>query len=354
MVPVVWSRVLDEDFSRIPRDEFEPFHGKTVLVTGATGLVGSLIVKGFVYARETYGIDTRVMAVVRDGSKARRTFAPHCGQLDLVVCDLMHDVPKIDGEVDYIVHCAAITQSKLMVERPVDVIDLSVCGTRSVLGMAVQKRARMAYLSSMEVYGTIPGKDRVGEDQLGFIDLGSVRSCYPESKRLCENLCVAFAVQHGLDVSILRLAQTFGAGVGRTESRAVVQFARKAAAGDDIVLKTRGLSEGNYVYASDAVRAILLVLLKGEAREAYNVSNESTHMTIRELAHFATRVFPTRGSRVVIDVDEQNSSGYAADVRLFLDSSKLRRLGWEPQVDLGEAMLRTIAYLEEQDDPRED
>lgn len=343
----VWGTVLDEDFASVSRGLAASLQGKAVLVTGATGLVGSLMLRYLLYARVVDNVDVRLVGVARSEEKAHSIFGRFYDAVEWAFADLARDSVSISGPVDYIVHGAAVTTSRTMVEKPVDVIDLSLRGTRSMLELAHEKGAVLLYLSSMEVYGNVEAHGKTSERKLGYIDLAAVRSCYPESKRLCENLCVAFGAQYGVDARAARLAQTFGAGVLPGESRAVVAFARAASRGEPVCLKTRGLSEANYVYASDAVSALLTILLRGEAGEAYNVSNEACHTTVAGMAQLAIETVGAPGSKLVFDLDESNSSGFAADVRLFLSSEKLRSLGWEPQVDLPTAMSRLVAYLGE-------
>lgn len=344
---VVWSEVLDEDFRSIPKGLAESFSDTTLLVTGATGLVGSLLLKYLLYVRETGGLNVELVAVARNQEKARSIFGRFYGDIEWVFADLASDEIEYSGSIDFIVHGAAVTTSKTMVERPVEVIDLSIQGTRAMLELAREKGAVLLYLSSMEVYGTMPDGGRTTERSLGYIDLSNVRSCYPESKRLCENLCVAYGAEFGVDARVARLAQTFGAGVLPGENRAVVAFSRAASKGERVCLKTKGLSEANYVYASDAVSALLTILLRGKEGEAYNVANEACHMTIAEMAQLAIDTVGTPDAKLVFDVDVSNASGFAADAKLFLSSEKLRALGWEPRVDLPTAMTRLVAYLEE-------
>lgn len=344
---VMWTSTLDEDFARIDERFFRSFDGANVLVTGATGLVGSLLIKAMLFANERYGFAIRPIGVVRNLVKAQTIFGQYVSNVELVVCDLATESLRYEGAVDYIVHGAAVTTSRTMVECPVDVIDLSLNGTHTVLRFAAEKQAKVVYLSSMEVYGTLWENVRATENLLGYIDPLAVRSCYPESKRLCENLCIAYGAQYGVHTCIARLAQTFGAGVLPGENRAVVAFARAAAAGENVVLKTYGRSEANYVYASDAVAALLLLLVRGESGRAYNVAHEACHMTIAEMAQLAIDTVGTDGARLVFEIDEQNQSGFAPDTKLFLDAGRLRALGWRPAVAMPEALQRLVAYLKE-------
>lgn len=343
----MWTPTLDEDFSRIHWGLFGPLDGKAVMVTGATGLVGSLIIKALLYANEAYGLSIVPIAVARNLGKVGEVYGEYASRIKVVSCDLAKEPICYDGSVDYVVHGAAVTTSKIMVERPVDVIELSIRGTEAVLDLAREKDARVVYLSSMEAYGAVESGEKIDEQQLGFVNPLAVRSCYPESKRMCENLCAAYHAQYGVEVCVARLAQTFGAGVLPGENRAVVAFSRAASKGENVVLKTRGLSDANYVYGSDAVAALLTLLEKGASCEAYNVANEDCHMTIAKMARLVVSTVGASGSHVEFDVDETNSSGFAPDTRLYLDSAKLRSLGWEPMVDMPEALRRLVAYLSE-------
>lgn len=343
----MWSLTLDEDLAEIPRYLFDTVNGKAVMVTGATGLVGSLLIKALLYANKAYGLSIAPVAVVRNPEKMADVYGKYASSIEVVCCDLSREVLCCPRPIDYVVHGAAVTTSRVMVERPVDVIDLALRGTESALELAGSKGARMVYLSSMEAYGTIDGNGKTDERKLGFVDSLAVRSCYPESKRMCENLCVAYHAQYGVEVCIARLAQTFGAGVLPGEGRAVVAFSRAASRGEEVVLRTRGLSDANYVYGSDAVSAILTLLGRGVSGEAYNVSNEVCHMTVADMAELTVQTVGTPGARVRFDVDEANSSGFAPDAKLFLDSGKLSSLGWRPRVDMPEALRRLVSYLNE-------
>lgn len=343
------SQILTSVFSNIERAVFVPFASKTVVVTGATGLIGSLACRAFAYANDRYSLDIKVIAIVRSADKATDIFG---SALSSTVSFLEQDLSSADcPEIacDFILHAAAITKSKIMVTQPVAVLDTSVNGTRSMLELARKNRARMVFVSSMEYYGSL-SKDQVADEcSLGYLDISSVRSCYPESKRFCECLCNSFASQFDVSVCTARLAQTFGAGILPGESRAFFQFARSAIQGMDIVLKTKGLSEGNYVNSIDCIVALLTLLSKGASGQAYNVANEESHGTIREVAELAICALGDGSSHVVIDEDLSNSSGYAPDVHLRLSSAKLRALGWKP-IHCLEASFRQLAdYCIEQD-----
>lgn len=236
-----------------------------------------------------------------------------------------------------------------MVEKPVETLVTSIEGTRNILNLAYEKKCQsVVYISSMEMYGAFSSSEKdITEDDLGFIDPLKVRSNYPESKRLCENMCVAYLSEYGVPVKIARLAQTFGAGILPGENRVFAQFARSAMNCEDIILHTKGLSEGNYCYTRDCITGIFTILLQGKDGEAYNVANPSSHTTIVEMAQMVCERIANGKIKVVFDIPESNTFGYAADTKMKLNSDKFQNLGWKPEVGLEEAYRRMIRDMQE-------
>lgn len=341
---------LQEDLERLAQCglPFEAFDGKAILVTGATGLVGSQTVRALAAINRLRRTNIQILAMIRNLRKAQQIFGDLLQRGDIypVVADLNGEI-SIPSPVDYIIHCAAVTASKTMVTKPVETIVTAIRGTRSILELAREKHVTaFCYLSSMEVYGQWDGSREVTEDVMGYVDPLVIRSNYPMSKRMCENLCACYQSEYGVGIRIARLAQTFGAGVLPGETRVFAQFAQSVLSGQDIVLHTRGLSEGNYCYTADTIRALFTILLKGENGQAYNVCNEAAHTTIAGMAEFAAKVLAEGRIHVVYDIPEDNRFGYAADTRMRLSSAKLRALGWEPQYSLEDCYRRMIGSMQ--------
>ena len=344
------DKILQDDLDYIAQSDipFEKLKDTTVLITGATGLVGVSLVRALLCINRRNKLNIEVIALVRNFEKAKKIYGGLLNRSDLrVLIGDINDAVEVDGKIDCVIHCASITTSKVMINNPVETILTSVEGTKNILNLAKEKESKsVVYVSSMEVYGTFKSENNnVTETELGYIDPLAIRSNYPESKRMCENMCVAYHSEYGVPVKIARLAQTFGAGVLEGENRVFAQFAHSVIDGKDIVLHTKGLSEGNYCYTRDTVMGLLLILIKGENAEAYNVANPETHTTVAHMASMVCEKLSDGKSKVVFDIPKSNTFGYAADTKMKLNSEKLQKLGWKPEVGLEESYRRMIQSM---------
>lgn len=331
------ANVLAEDIENIIKNfDMSVFNNKTILITGATGLIGKLCVLSLL--KSPYNIN--VLALVRDKDKSDRLFGTN-SKLNLIIQDINKPI-NCDSNIDYIIHCASITASKDFIEKPVETILTGLNGTKNVLEFAKEKNAQgVIYLSSLEVYG-IPSEENVKEDDYGYIDILNTRSSYSESKKIIENLCIAYAKEYNVSVKIARLSQTFGAGVEKEDNRVFAQFAKSVINKENIVLHTTGNTKRNYCYTTDAIRAIYTILTKGEIAQAYNVANKDTYISIANMA----KNLENKNTKVVFEIDNANR-GYNPEVKVNLDTSKLEALGWKALVNLDEMYERLIKHLKE-------
>jgi len=320
-----------------------------ILLTGATGMLGSFLIDMVmlhnrdVPERERCGI----LAVGRSRRKALDRF-PYwngSGGFHFIEHDVCRPFPPLEREPDYIIHAASTTHPVAYAAEPINTILSNVLGTRGLLE-AAGARARFLLLSSVEIYGSNRGDvEYFTEDYCGDIDCNTLRADYTEGKRVSETLCQAYIKERGADAVIVRLPRCYGPTMQPSDTKASSQFLKKAAAGEDIVLKSQGNQLYSYAFAPDAVSAALWVLLRGKTGEAYNVGDAASDITLRGLAELIAGL---AGTRVVIGLpDEAERQGYSTAQKALLDAGKLRDLGWRAQYDIRTGVAQTVRILKD-------
>lgn len=319
----------------------------TILVTGATGLIGATLIRGIMEYNHSFEGNIRVIALVRNEAKARQMFSSYLekGWMHLVIGDVT-SLTVLEQDIDYIIHGASVTSSRDFVDKPVETIMTAIEGTKNILELAKSKKVKgMVYMSSMEVYGTPLDDKPLTEERMGYLNPLAVRSSYSESKQMVENLCVAYHAEYQVPVKIVRLTQTFGPGVAADDGRVFAEFARCATAGRDIRLQTAGLTERMYLYTADAVTALLTVLTKGKSGDAYNAANRDTYCSIKEMADMVAAKFGQGKSKVVIDIPDTPNTSYNPVCHVYLECQKLEQLGWKADIDLENMYKRMIVCM---------
>lgn len=326
----------------------EKLEGKEVLITGATGMIGSCLVDALMCWNQTREHPCRVIAVGRNRASAQERFPLWWTDrqfqfLEQDVCQPLRGFPE---HVDYIIHAASNADPVRFALEPVDTILSNITGTNLLLEYGrTHGMKRFVYISSGEMYGqALEGVDAFVEDYCGPVDHSSIRSCYPSGKRSAEVLCQSYISQYGVDAVIVRPCHIFGPTMTRRDSRAVSEFLWNAADGKDVVLRSVGLMERSHCYVVDCAQAILCVLARGECGQAYNIADPNYQMTVRE---FAQRAAAAAGRTVIFEnPDKVQAAGYSKAKRAVLDSTKLQKLGWGPRSE-GCALKETIAILAE-------
>lgn len=337
------SDIIQASSSDLPWEELD---GKRILITGATGMIASVVIDILMKRNSKGKQNIHVYAISRNEQRARERFGAYWD--DSCFTWISHDVndplPEL-GYMDYILHAASNTHPRAYATEPVATITANVQGTYQMLEYASGHGCRrFFFFSSVEIYGeNRDGVDKFDETYSGYINCNTLRAGYPESKRLGEALCSAFAAQDGQDYVIGRFSRVYGPTMSDGDSKAVAQFIKEAVAGEKIILKSDGHQLYSYTYAVDAAVAALYLLLKGESKSAVNVVAPASDITLRELAGFLAE---ESGTEVGFEwPDETERAGYSTATKAVLDGTRLRQLGWEAHTPIRQGLSRTVKIL---------
>ena len=323
---------------------WEKLRGKTILITGGTGQIGSFLVDVLNAAK----VDCKILLLGRSEEKANNRFAEYLnsGWMKFVRWDASApSLPNIEGAVDYLLHLASNTHPVAYATDPVSTIVMNVSAAKELLDLAVDKKSiRFVYASSVEIYGQNRGdSEKFSEDYCGYIDCNTLRAGYPESKRCGEALCQAYIKQYDLDIVIPRIARVYGPTLLKTDTKALSQFLANALAGQDIVLKSEGRQYFSYLHVADAVSGILTVMMCGKKGEAYNLSDERSDIRLRDLAKL---IAGQCGRNVLFELPKSDeAAGFSPAMLARMEGSKARHLGWRPRYNIEDGIRNTIGEL---------
>lgn len=329
---------------------WEKLAGRTILISGATGMVGTCLVDILMKWNDIQGArnqsGVKVIALSRNEERAKENLGIYWERKDLryVVCDVNERIPEL-GDVDFIIHAASNTHPLQYANDSIGTITSNVLGTKNLLEYAVKHHTeRFCFVSSVEIYGENRGDvETFDESYLGYMDCNTLRAGYPESKRLGETLCNAYQQTYNLDFVIPRLSRVYGPTMLSSDSKAISQFIKKAATGEDIVLKSEGNQKYSYSYVTDAAAGILYILLLGESGQAINVADKESNITLKELAGCLAKI---AGKEVIFELPEESERrGYSTATKAMLDATKLEQLGWKAQVHMVEGLVDTVASI---------
>ena len=331
-------RILDAD---LPWGDLD---GKVILISGANGFLATYLIEAMLGMRAALGVGpARMIGIVRTRANAEARFAHHAGRDDLLFIEAsVEDNFAVDGPVDFIVHAASPASSRFYLTDPVGVMKANLDGTRNLLDLARCKNSRFLFVSSGEVYGQT---ERVptGEADYGFLEPATVRSCYGESKRAGETMCVCWGHQYGLQVSIVRPFHTYGPGLALDDGRVFADFVADIVAGRDIVVRGDGLATRAFCYVTDAIAGFLTILLKGETATPYNIGNQDAEISMKDLAETLVGLFPAKGLKVAFDTSERTSAYAVSPIaRNAPDITRARKLGWSPTTTIPEGFARMV------------
>lgn len=348
------SRIIRSDMEEIYNSnlDWSLFEGKTILITGAYGMLASYVTYFFMYLHECKDVNLKLVLMIRSEAKLAKCIGdlnkgyikPLLGSIEEPIC--------FGDEIDYIIHAASLASPQYYESCPVDVMMPNVVGTYNLLKFAVEKKVRSFLLfSSSDIYGRVDYTDSISEVDYGIMDTLDIHNCYSESKRMAENMCYSFFKQYGVPTKMARIWHTYAPTMNiENDSRVFASFVKNVVNCEDIIMHSDGSGVRSFCYITDAVHAFMRILLLGENGNAYNVCNECQSVSILELAERIISLYPERGIKVVRKC-RSNNEKYAENIHLAHKvivpvSDKLRKLNWEPQVNIEDGFARVVEYIE--------
>ena len=319
---------------------------KSILITGATGLLGVCLIDALMRLNERGG-NVAIYAVGRNREKAYDRlgiyFRHPC--FHFLEQDVQTELPR-QLCVDYIIPGASNTHPLAYSRYPIETMLINLKGAEHSFNKASECGATVLYPSTVEVYGNARKEDVFTEDYTGRLNLSTARACYTESKRACEAMCQSYIAEKGVDVKIVRLSRIFGPSMLMSDSKASSQFIKKAIANEDIILKSAGNQFFSYTYVADAVAAMLHIMINGESGQAYNISNDDCNVHLKDFAGICAEY---KNKSVIFDLpSESEAKGYSIATQAILDNTKLKDTGFRPAYNFKDAVERTITILRDE------
>lgn len=325
--------------------------GKAIFLSGAAGMIGSLLTDAVMTRNQELPCQRRctVLAVGRNENAAKERFVRWWGSdhFYFIAQDITQPIGDLPVSPDYLIHGASTTHPIAYSTQPINTILSNIFGTYYMLELAAKHpQSRFLLLSSVEIYGENRGDtEYFTEDYCGYIDCNTLRAGYPEGKRASEALCQAYIREKDVNAVILRLPRCYGPTMRASDSKAIAQFIKKGALGEDIVLKSKGEQRYSYAHTADAVMGILYCFLKGKNGQAYNLGDDKSDKTLRELAE---SIAEYAGTKLVFDIpDTEEQKGYSTATKALMDGRKLKELGWQAHYEIIDGICETIDVLRE-------
>ena len=337
--------IIAQDIKEImsnPIVDWSRFNIKTVLVTGANGMLPSYIVYSLLRLSQENNFSIKVIAQVRNRAKSEIIFKDFLGNKNFFILEQDVTIPyTIKEHVDFIFHAASQASPKYYEIDPVGTLMANVQGTMNVLRLAQENNCEsILFFSSAEIYGK-SDVEMISESDYGYLDPTSIRSCYAESKRMGEQLCCAWNAQYGTHCKSIRIFHTYGPNMVVDDGRVFADFVNNIINNKDIVLKTRGEAKRAFCYITDATVAFFKIMLDGEDSISYNIGNPNQVVSINELSSILVNIYPQKKLQVKFELDDNNMHKGAV-VNVIPNIEKIKKLGWQPMISIEEGFKRVI------------
>lgn len=346
--------IVKEDIRLIAqalREDRKKLEGKTLLISGGAGFIGSYILATIHELNNKYfSKPCRVISIDNfiTGRKRRIVEEIKSDNFTFIEADVTKPL-NTKERVDYIIHAAGLASPVYYQKYPLETIESAIYGVRNLLDLGKKKNIKsFLYFSSSEIYGDPdPNFIPTPETYRGNVSAIGPRSCYDESKRLGETICMVFFDKFKMPVKIVRPFNVYGPGMLSNDYRVVPMFVYSALAGKPLPVHDKGSQTRTFCYISDAVIGFLKVLLSKKSGEVYNVGSDMDEINMMKLAMMVSDLFKNKVEVQTV----KYPSHYPQDEpkRRCPDLTKIKtNLGYKPSVNLKQGLRRVIKWYKEE------
>ena len=324
-------------------ETLERLKDKSILITGANGLIASCVIDILNWLNTNKNFNIHIKALVRNKNHLLERFKTY-HNLEVIEQDIIEPI-SYSEDIDFIIHAASNSHPKSFSVDPVGTMLGNIIGVRNVLDFALKHHCqKVEYVSSGEVYGEPEdGMESFTEEYIGKVNSINSRSCYPMSKLAAETLCVSYSKQYNINTVIVRPCHCYGPTQTDNDSRASAQFINNVLNGEDIVMKSEGKQIRSYCYVVDCAIGMLVALLNGENNVAYNIANNNSALSIKEMAE---KIALYGNQKVVFELPSDNEKkSYNPVTRSVLNGQKLKNIGWIPCWNFDRGIKSTLDIM---------
>lgn len=350
------NRIIEEDINHIISSEiidWERFRNKSILITGANGMLPSYMGLTLLYLNQTSKMGLKLYALARNEEKLKKVYSEYWDKEYFipVIQDVCSSLPT-EYKFDFIIHAASQASSKYFATDPVGTLKANTVGTINTLDLAVKNNVEgYLYFSSGSVYGNYDGNgSSITEDSYGRINPLLVRNCYATSKVLGENACVSYHHQYGLPTKMVRIFHTMGPLMQLNDSRIFSDLCQNIVNRENVVLHSDGSAMRAFCYVVDATIAYFKVLLDGEPATAYNVGGDERHeVSMKQLAEMLVAMYPERNLKVEYKIDSKDlvyGTMRSTVERKYPSLKRIESFGWKQLYDVPTMFKRSIDGIE--------
>lgn len=305
---------------------------KRVLVTGGAGFIGSHLCEKLL----NRGNDVVCLDNLFTGQKDNIRHLMENPYFEFIRQDVLEDVYV---ECDQIYNLACPASPVYYQYDPIKTGKTSVIGALHTLGLAKRCHARILQASTSEVYGDPEVNPQV-EEYRGCVNPNGIRSCYDEGKRMAETLFFDYHRQHGVEIKVIRIFNTYGPRMRPDDGRVISNFIMQALKGEDITIYGNGAQTRSFCYIDDLIEGMLCMMdSRREFTGPVNLGNPS-ELTMLELAEKILNLTDSHSKIIYQPLPQDDPAQRKPSIELAK-----RELNWKPQVKLDEGLIKTINYF---------